>query len=233
MIEQDSNVPNHIGRLNESSLHSTLKLWYSESRDMTELLVDNFLIDIVRDGLLIEIQTKNFASIRRKLEKLIQNHNVRLVHPIIQDKWIININNSSEKIIRKRLSPKHCSYLDIFNELIRIADLVSHPNFTIEILLVQVEEIRKNDGKGTWRRAGWSIQDVRLVNILERKIFYNPSDFLILTPTDLRTPFTNVDLAHSLKKSVNLARKMSYCLRKMGILHVIGKKGKAFLFDYE
>ena len=106
MNELPSKSHNHIGVLHESSFHSALKKWYSESEDLIEVPIDNFLIDLVRDGLLIEIQTKNFASIRKKLEKLIQNHNVRLVHPIIQDKWITSVDTLSEKIIRKRLSPK-------------------------------------------------------------------------------------------------------------------------------
>ncbi|GAH22184.1 unnamed protein product, partial [marine sediment metagenome] len=38
----------------------------------------------------------------------------------------------------------------------------------------------------------------------------------MLKPTSLKSPFTNIDLAYSLKKPLNLARKMSYCLRKMG-----------------
>jgi len=233
MNEFPSKSHHHIGTLHESSFHSALKKWYSESEDRIEVPVDNFLIDLVRDGLLIEIQTSNFASIRKKLEKLIQNHRVRLVYPIIQDRWIVSVDTHSENIIRKRLSPKHCSYLDIFNELIRIPNMISNPNFTIELLLIQVEEIRKNDGKGTRRRAGWTIQDRKLVNILARKLFYTPNDFLILKPTDLRVPFTNLELAHSLKKSLKLAQKMSYCLRKMGVLKVVGKKGKTFLFDYK
>lgn len=233
MSEVKSSQSNPIGTLKESSFHSTLKQWYKEPGDKIEEPIDNYIIDIVRGNLLIEIQTRNFSSIKKKLQKLIQNHRVRLIHPIVQDKWIINVDAHSDKTIRKRLSPKHGSYIDIFEELIRIPDMISNPNFTVELVLVQIEEIRRNDGKGSWRRAGWSIHNKKLVSILERKMFYTPIDFLLLKPTALRTPFTNVELAHSLKISLRLAQKMSYCLRKMGIIKVIGKKGKAFLFDYE
>ena len=223
---------NNIGTLNESSLHSALKLWCKEPEDLLETPIDNFIIDIVRKDLLIEIQTKNFFTIKKKLETLLRNHRVRLIHPIVKDKWIINIDQQSKKIIRKRLSPRHQSYLDIFEELIRIPDLVSNPNLTIELVLVQIEEFRINDGKGSWRRKGWSIYDKRLVNILEKKVFCSPIDFLLLKPSKLKPPFTNAELAHSLEKPLRLAQKMSYCLRKMGIIRVVGKSGRYLLFDY-
>lgn len=225
-------MPNHIGTLHESSLHAVLKEWYKEPSDQLEKPVENFIIDIVRNNLLIEIQTKNFSMIRRKLEKLIQNHKVRLIYPIIQDKWIINL-DSQWNIIRRRLSPKHCTYIDIFKELIRIPNLISNPNFTIEVILVQTEEIRKNDGKGSWRRNGWSIYDQKLVNVLDRMEFCNPNDFLMLIPKKLSNPFTNLELAKYIKKPISLARKMSYCLRKMELLKVVGKKGNTLLFEFE
>ncbi|NVM43415.1 MAG: hypothetical protein HWN79_00725 [Candidatus Lokiarchaeota archaeon] len=232
MNEQIFSILNNVGTLNESSLHSALKLWCKRSEDQLEVPIENFVIDIVRDDLLIEIQTKNFSTIRKKLESLLKNHRVLLIHPIVKDKWIISIDQQSYRIIRKRLSPRHELYLDIFEELIRIPDLISNPNLTIELLLVQTEEFWINDGKGSWRRKGWSIYDKRLVNVLERKVFCSPIDFLMLKPSKLKPPFTNAELAYSLERPLRLAQKMSYCLRKMGIIKVVGKRGRALLFDY-
>ena len=223
---------NNIGTLRESTLHSNLKFWYKIQGDQLEVPIENFIIDIVRDDLLIEIQTKNFSSIKRKLEVLLKDHRVLLVHPIIKDKRIITIDHQSHEVIRKRLSPTHQSYLDVFEELIRIPDLIANPNLTIELPLVQIEEYRVNDGKGSWRRNGWSIYDRKLVNILERKILYSPVDFLMLKPSSINPPFTNAELAIGLEKPLRLAQKMSYCLRKMGLIKVIGKSGRSLLFDY-
>ena len=49
---------------------------------------------------------------------------------------------------------------------------------------------------------------------------------------DIEIPFTNQALAKSLKTSVSLARKISYCLRKMEILKIVGKNGNALLFSF-
>jgi hypothetical protein len=223
---------NNIGTLHESTLHSNLKLWYKKQGDQLEVPIENFVIDVLRNDLLIEIQIKNFSMIRKKLETLLKNHRVLLIHPIVKDKWIVAIDHQSKKVIHKRLSPIHHSYIYIFEELIRIPHLIANPNLTIESLMVQIEEFRVNDGKGSWRRNGWSIQDRRLVNVLERKILHSPIDFLMLKPSSIKPPFTNAELAKLLKKPIRLARKMSYCLRKMGIIQVVGNKGRALLFDY-
>ena len=232
MVEQIIYFSSSIGTLHESSLHADLKLWYKESEDQLEAPVENFIIDIVRDNLLIEIQTTNFSIIKKKLEKLMTNHKILLIHPIVKDKWIINVESQSNRAISKRLSPKHNSYIDIFEELIRIPELISNPNFTIELPLVQIEEYRKKDGNGSWRRNGWSIYDRKLLKVLEKRAFYTPMDFLMLKPTSLKTPFTNKELAYSLKKPLNLARKMSYCLRKMGLIKVVGRRERSLIFDY-
>jgi hypothetical protein len=223
---------NKIGTLNETTLHTDLKWLYSESNDQLERKVGKFVIDIVRDDFLIEIQTKNFSAIRNKIDFLLQNNKVRLVHPIIQDKWIVNLDTQLNKIIRRRLSPIHCSYIDIFEELIRIPKMISHPNFIIEVVLVQIEEIRKKSGKGSWRTKDWSVYDKKLLRVIESKKFNSPKDFLYFIPKNIDTPFTNLELAKSLKKPLSLAQKISYCLRKMEILKKVGKIGNKLLFDF-
>lgn len=169
---------NQIGTLNETTFHTDLKWLFSESNDQLEKKVGNYIVDIVRDDLLIEIQTKNFSKIRNKIENLIQKHKVKLVHPIIQDKWIVNLDTQLNKVIHRRKSPLHCSYINVFEELIRIPRMISHPNFSIEIVLVQIEEIREKSDRANWRRKGWMIYDKKLLRVIESKKFHNPIDFL-------------------------------------------------------
>ena len=232
MTEFINKTKNLIGTLNERSLHKELKEVYRNPGDELEVKVGKYHVDIVRDNLLIEIQVKNFSAIRLKLEDLLQNHKVLLVHPIIRDKWILSVDIKSNQVIRRKLSPKHCSFENIFEELLRIPHLISHPNLIIEIVLIQAEETRINDGKGSWRRRGWSIQDLKLVKILERKVYSNSKQFLKLIPEDLNVPFTNKNLASYLKKPVKLASMTTYSLRKMGLIEVVGKKERSLLFNF-
>ncbi|MEC7841820.1 MAG: hypothetical protein VX911_02980, partial [Candidatus Latescibacterota bacterium] len=77
----------NIGTLREKSLHAAVKEWYAEPGDRVEEKVEGFVIDIVRPDLLIEIQTRAFLPLKRKLNRLTETHRVRLVHPIAGEKW--------------------------------------------------------------------------------------------------------------------------------------------------
>src|SRR6186713_2271556 len=140
-----------IGLLNEKPLHASLKQWYALPGDRFEVPVYGFVIDIVRDDLLIEIQTRNFASINAKLCKLIRSHAVRLVYPVVQEKWIVRPAANKGGITVRRKSPKRGRLEDLFWELVSIPQLLSHPNFSLEVLMIREEEVRRYDGKQKWR----------------------------------------------------------------------------------
>jgi hypothetical protein len=78
-----------IGLLNERSLHASLKAWYSQPGDRFEVPVDGYVVDIVRDEVLLEIQTGNFSAIKSKLATLVSSHQVRLIYPIAMEKWVV------------------------------------------------------------------------------------------------------------------------------------------------
>ena len=86
-----------IGSLNEKPLHAALKRWIAGPSDQLEVSIDGFVIDIVQDGLLIEIQTKSFASIKRKLIRLTATRKVRLIYPVAQEKWIVKLEVGGEE----------------------------------------------------------------------------------------------------------------------------------------
>jgi len=215
--------------MNEHSLHSEIKAWYSVPKDRFEVRVDGFIIDILRKNLLIEVQTKSFNAIKRKLSSLVESHQVRLVYPIPRKKWIVRITESSELVTRRK-SPRKGRLIDLFYELVSIPDLIARENFSLEVLMIEEEEIRCNNGKGSWRRRGVRIKDRRLKNVTDRVLFRNEVDFLRFLPSDLKRPFTNRSLANQTGVSINLTRKMTYCLRKMGAIAIVGKKGKELIF---
>ena len=215
--------------MGESSLHAALKQWYALPDDDIEIPIDGHIIDIQRGELLIEIQFRNFNAIKQKLKKLLDNHPVRLVHPIAEEKWITRIPATGEIPLGKRRSPKRGRTEHLFDELVYIAQLVKHPNFSLEILITAQEEIRRDDGKGSWRRRGWSIVDHRLIEVRENTLLTSPLDYLRFVPASLPEPFTNRELSEALVIPRKLAQKIVYCLRKMDVVEVIGKRGRSNL----
>jgi hypothetical protein len=222
---------NGIGTLGETSLHAALKAWYARPGDLLEVPVDGFVVDVVRGPLLIEIQTGNFASIKGKLTTLTGCHPVRVVHPIAYEKWIVRMTADGQERLGRRKSPKRGRMVELFDELVRFPHLVQQPGFSIEVLMTQEEEIRWNDGRGSWRRRGWSIHDRRLLDVLDRTLLSSPAEYAELLPPSLPLPFTSRDLGRALGVRRRLAQRMTYCLRKMGALEVVGKRGNALLYS--
>src|SRR5687767_11161076 len=139
----------HIGTLKERSLHANLKDWYAQPGDRREVRVDGYVIDLVRDDLLIEIQTRSFFPLKKKLTKLTESHPVRLVHPIPAERWIVKLAADGETLIERRKSPKRGYVEHIFSELVSIPHLIERENFSLDVLLISEEEIRCHDGKGS------------------------------------------------------------------------------------
>ena len=115
---------NGIGTLRESSLHAALKEHLRQPGDQCEANMDGYMIDLIRqDRTLVEIQTGSFSHIRSKLENLLQCHTVQLVYPIPENKWILR-RGKDGKQLRRRKSPKHGRWIDVFSELVYITDWI-------------------------------------------------------------------------------------------------------------
>lgn len=218
-----------IGLLNEKELHASLKHWYARPGDRLEVPVDGFVIDIVRDDLLIEIQTGNFSAIKAKLNNLARSHRVRLIYPIVQEKWIVRSATGNGKGAIRRKSPKKGRMEDLFRELVSIPQLLSNPNFSLEVLMIRGEEVRRyNEAKRRVRRR-WLIEGRRLLEVLDQRSFGQSADWLRFLPDGLEL-FTTSDLASRMNTGRELAQKMAYCLREARMIELIGKRGRANLY---
>ena len=218
-----------VGLLNEKPLHASLKRWYAQSGDQVEVTIDGYVIDIVQKDLLVEIQTGNFASIKTKLKKLLDAHRVRLIYPIALEKWIVKPPSDGSKNMIRRKSPKKGRLEDLFWEMVRIPQFMGDRNFSLEVLMTREEEERKFVGKRKWRNKGWATVEHRLLEVVERRLFETPSDWLALIPTEI-APFTAKDLAAALSIRTQLAQRMAYCFRKANLTNLIGKRGHAHLY---
>ncbi len=216
--------------MNECSLHSKIKKVYSLPGDQFEVKLGNYIVDILRGNLIIEIQTKNFSALKEKLQVLIEKHPVRLVYPISEKKWITYI-TKDQIVASKRISPRRGKLTDLFHELIMIPNIIGEENFSLEVLFIDEEEVRCADGKGSWRRKGVSIKDRKLLKLNDRILFQNKADYTKILPDNLNGVFTNMELAELTKIPVRNARQITYCLRKSGIIRIAGKMGRELVFQ--
>ena len=98
-----------INTYNETHLHRTLKDLYSSDSAVQETSLKGFICDIYDDGEIIEIQTSKLSALRIKLEKLLPLYPIQIVYPIIQNAYILTLNeDGSKRSCRK--SPKHGTF---------------------------------------------------------------------------------------------------------------------------
>jgi len=217
----------HIGTLREKPLHASLKRWCAQEGDRFEVKVDRYVIDIVRDELLIEIQTRGFSSMKRKLHRLLElGHKVRIVFPIPVVKRIVRLGEGGE-ILGKRRSPKRGSPLDIFTELVSFPNLVADPGLEILIALVTEDEFRKHEENKAWRRKGWVVQERRLVEVVGEIVINGVDDLVALLPSDLPDPLTTADIREATGCPIRTAQQIAYCLRHAGAWQPVGKRGNS------
>lgn len=214
-----------IGSLNEKPLHAALKEWYRRDGDLVEVPTDGFVVDLVRNGGLIEIQTGGFAAMRRKFDRLLDGHAMRLVHPVAAVKWITKLDEEGREVSRRR-SPKRGIAADVCAQLVSFPSLLSHPNFVLEVLLIEEDEVWRPAPSRSRRRSGHVIEERRLIGVVESAEFAAPADLLTLLPPGLPDPFTTADLARRLGRTRHLAQEVAYCLRESGALQVVSRDRK-------
>jgi hypothetical protein len=217
-----------IGTLNEGRLHADLKAWYARPGDRLEQPVDGYVVDLVRDGLLVEFQTAGFTPLRRKLDRLLAGHDVRLVVPIALTRQIVRLSPDAE-VLSARRSPKRGRVEDVFARLVSLPALLAHPRFELELLLIHEQERRRHEEGRAWRRRGWVVAGRALLSVEERVRLASAADAVALLPA-LPDPFDTAELAAAANCPRRLAQQMAYCLRALGALEPTGKRGGAALY---
>lgn len=217
-----------IGTLNEGALHAQLKQWYREPGDHLEQKVGGYVIDLVRGGLLVEFQTGGFAPLRRKLAALAEEHRVRLVAPVAVTRRIVRLSDDGE-VLSSRRSPRRGCLYDVFDRLVSIPALLAHPNFELEVLLTHQDELRMFRAGRAYRRRGWIVVGRSLVDVVESVRIASPADAARLLPK-LAETFDTAELATGSCIDRRLAQRMAYCLRALGVIEAVGKRGGAVLY---
>jgi hypothetical protein len=227
-------MPDTINTYNEKSLHAALKSWYAREGGELEVPVDGYIVDVVRPGLLIEIQTGSFSSIKNKLMALSESYDVLLVYPVPAQKWLVTAPDEGEPASHsptRRKSPKQGTAEEIFRELVRLPPaLIRRPTFSIEIAFTHEDELRHYDARKGWRRRGWVADDRILLDVVDRQRFTCPADFAALLPASLPADFTTTDLARAMHRPRWLAQKMAYCLREMDLIEPVGHRRRSLLY---
>ena len=220
----------------ETSLHQRMKRMYADDEGQVEQRVGRYIIDVIRDDELIEIQFSSLAAINRKIQNLVREHRVRVVKPLVLQKQLVRCAGKGDRVVSRRKSPKRGQLVDIFDELIYFTRVFPHRNLVVEVPLINIEEWSYPTPKSKQRRRRrrrpkkYTIEDQRLVEVVDTVEFKNARDLTKLLPKGLPQPFDTGQLAAAMDVPRWIAQKVAYCLRHMDAIKPDGKKGNAILY---
>lgn len=213
----------------ERSLHRQLKERYGpEMGGRSEVVFGGFRVDARgMNGCLIEIQSGPLRLLKPKLVELLPSHQINVVKPIIVRRRLIRRLNPTGLDLSSRNSPKRGDLLEVFDELVGIVHLFPHANLKIDLLAVEVDEIRIP----RCRRPGYLVVDRVLREVVRTIQLRVGQDLWVLLPDDLPARFTTKDLAQRLSRTRGFAQRVTFCLRCSGAVEVVDKVGNQRVYS--
>ena len=143
-----------IGTLSEKTIHAVVKNYYEPDDEKQEVPIEGMYADIFTGKEIIEIQTRRFDQVRKKLERFLPLYPVTVVLPIPDTKWLIWIDEETGELSQKRKSPKRGSAYEAFKELYKIKPYLKKEGLTIVLLFLDMEEYRLLNGWSRDKKKG-------------------------------------------------------------------------------
>ncbi|MBH1942524.1 hypothetical protein I5677_16650 [Mobilitalea sibirica] len=222
---------NGIGTLGEKTIHSVLKCYLSPECDHQEIKVSGFVADICNGHEIIEIQTRNFDKLRRKLNAFLSLYPVTIVYPIHSTKWIRWVNPQTGEISPPRKSPKRGIPYSILPELYKIKNFLLEPNLNLHIVMLDLEEYKYLDGWSKDKKKGSTRCDGIPTDLVNEIKINNISDYKLLIPDILDQEFTSKDYKKASGLSLHNSQTALNILNYVGVVERVGKKGNTYLYN--
>jgi len=218
---EDTNK-NSIGMQSEKSTHKILKYYIDNNKDNHEARLPHcsYIIDVYKDGICYEIQTKDFENIKGKLEILLNNgEKVQVVYPVVNNK-VIHWLDSNNQLDSKSKSTKKMTPSWVLFELYRLPiELLEDKNLTIRIVELDEVELKYNDGFGPNGRNKATKIDRFPTSIHNEIYLNNTNDYIKLIPKQLLGVEIDSKLfAKVTKQRINNARISLLVLYRLGVL---------------
>lgn len=219
-----------IGTLGEKTVHSVLKQYLSRDLSCQEIKVGSFFADVMLGNHIFEIQTRQFNTLRRKLDFFLTDHPVTVVYPITWHNRLNWVSPETGEISTTGKSRKVGNPMHVFAELYKIRPFLAHPNFSLKLVLMDMEEYRMLDGWSNDKKRGASKCDKFPQQLVAEYDIETPADYMMLLPPDLPDIFTAKEFAKYAHISLPLAQTALLLLSELSVVHRIDKQGHAYLY---
>lgn len=220
-----------IGTLSEKTVHAVLKNYLLPKEQYHEQKCEGYVADILYEGEIIEIQTANFNTLRRKLDAFLPKYDVTICYPIPATKWLFWIDEKTGEITKKRKSPKSGTVYQVFYELYKIKMYLTDPHLHLRLLLIDVEEYRLLNGWSNDKKRGSTRFD-RIPVGIEKDITINSiEEYTLFLPLELPVPFTSEDYQKVTKLTRKKAQTALNVLTSLDAVVRVGKRKNSILYE--
>ena len=220
-----------IGTLSEKTVHAVVKNYYEPDEDKQEIPIEGLYADIFTGTEIIEIQTRSFDQVRKKLDRFLPEYPVTVVLPIPSTKWLIWIDEETGELTAPRKSPKKGNEYEAFKELYKIKQYLKKEGLTIVLLFLDMEEYRLLNGWSRDKKKGSTRYDRIPVSIKKEVRFACQQDYAVLIPDSLTGEFTCAEFAKAAKINKRQANLVLNILFYLEVVARVGKKGNAFVYE--
>ena len=221
-----------IGVLKEKPLHATLKWWLDDNPAHHEVALPCGKVADIFDGTAVtEVQTGSFTPLRKKLEAVLEEHPVTVVHPLVRRKYLTWINPDTGEASVPHKSPRVGSFADGGKELIYLLPLLDHPNLTVRLVLMDAEEQRVADGWGNGGKRGSHRAVLLPLSVVDTLDLRCPADYAALIPASLPDAFTAAQFGKAAKMQGRNLNGTLKVLLDRGVLLRERKEGNAWIYE--
>lgn len=230
-VIEEERLRKGIGTLGEKTVHAVLKQYLVPKEQYHEQKCEGYVADILLEGEIMEIQTANFNTLRRKLDAFLGKYEVTIIYPIPAQKWLFWIDEETGEITKKRKSPKRGTYYQAFYELYKIKSYLPNPHLHFRFLLIDMEEYRLLNGWDEHKKKGSSRYDRIPIDIKGELMINTAEDYRFLVPDALKGAFTSKDYKRETGLVMAQAQRALNVLSYIGILEKVGKQGNNILYE--
>ena len=220
-----------IGTLGEKTLHAVLKNYFEPDESRHEVKIRNYVADIAGENGIIEIQTRQFNKLRKKLSSFLSFSNVTVVYPIAGTKWLVWIDELTGEATKKRKSPKNGKPYEIFWELYKIKPLLNNPHLHLCIVMLDIEEYRSLNGWSENKKRGSTRYDRIPIAIADEIYINNTAEYSKLIPEKLEAHFTSKEFAHASNLTLSASQTALNVLYSVGAITRVGKQGNSYIYE--
>lgn len=220
-----------IGTLGEKTLHAVLKNYFEPHGENQEIRVGGYVADIVGENGVIEIQTRQFNKLLKKLEAFLEFCDVTVVYPMAQVKWLRWLDLDTGELSPRRKSPRNAKIYDVFPELYKIKYTLDNPRFHLCLCMLEVEEIKYLNGWSKDKKKGASRCDRIPLELIDEIYINSVADLKLFLPDGLPQSFTSKDYALCCKISRSLAQMVLNILTYLEIVRRTGKTGNSIIYE--